>query len=80
METKTMTVNVGKKTMDEFRKMAESVYGKRKGSLGKAATEAFEQWVDEKKSQDAAVRALELLNKKRRFRIGTLNREELHVR
>ncbi len=45
MVSKTITVNITEKILNEFREKAALRYGKRKGYLGKAVTEAMDQWM-----------------------------------
>jgi len=57
----TITVNVDDEIEKKFRKTASSKYGKRKGYLGEAVTEAMETWL---KSESGSVKkAMELLEK-----------------
>ena len=74
----TITLNVEDNAEKRFRKTAELTFGSSKGSLGKAATIAFEQWVDRKTKGNEA-KMLELLEKG--FKMGRLkykSRDELH--
>ncbi len=57
----TITVNVNDDVENEFRKVASLVHGTRKGSLGKALTEAMQEWAYEKKQKKIASEALKLL-------------------
>lgn len=78
---KTITVNVDEKTMARFRKFVRAKYGKRKGSLGKAASDAFNTLIAESESERANEHALELL--KKGFNLGGFkirDRGELHER
>ena len=74
----TLTVNVDAGTEDRFREQVARVYGRRKGALGKALTEAMESWV----AQNTSVhRCMELLEKG--VHLGGLTykkRDELHDR
>ena len=77
---KTITLNVEEKTEKKFRKAAELVLGKSKGSLGRAANIALEQWAGRQTKGNEA-EMLELLEKG--FKMGKLkykSREELHER
>ena len=81
MRTKTITVNVREDVEKKFRKIASATYGKRKGYLGKAITEAMLEWERRKSETDVNVRALEMLRKG--FKMGKItwkNRDELHER
>jgi len=76
----TITVNVDDKTEKEFRQTAGSIYGKRKGYLGEAITDAMELWI-RKESENNTTKALEMLRKG--LNLGKLNykeRSELHDR
>lgn len=76
----TVTLNVRDNAEQKFRKAASITHGSRKGSLGKAATEAFEEWA-EKRLSGSEARMLELLEKG--FRMGKLkyrHRAELYER
>ena len=81
MKTKIITISVDEKTEEEFRKVAGAVYGKKKGYLGKAITEAMDEWEKRKKSTDVTARALAMLEKG--FDMGKItykSRDELHER
>ena len=74
----TITLNVKNKSEEKFRKITLLKFGKRKGSLGKAASIAFEQWADRETNGNEA-KLLELLEKG--FEMGRLkfkSRDELH--
>ncbi len=77
----TITVNVQDEVEEEFRAVARIVHGGRKGSLGKALTEAMETWIAEKKQAAITERARKRLEKG--FNLGTKryeSRAELHER
>lgn len=81
MKTKTITVNVEEEVEERFRKIASIAYGKRKGYLGKALTEAMKEWEKKKRTTDVNARALEML--RRGFNMGglkTKDRSEWHER
>lgn len=81
MQTKTITISVKKDVEERFRKIAGSTYGKHKGYLGKAVTEAMTTWVEKKERSDVNARALEMLRKG--FKMGKItwkSRDELHER
>lgn len=81
MKTKTITVSVEEEVEERFRKLASAAYGKRKGYLGKALTEAMREWEKKKKETDVNARALEMLEKG--FDMGglkTKDRSEWHER
>lgn len=81
MKTKIITVSVQEDVEGRFRKLAGATYGKHKGYLGKAVTEAMTTWVEKKERSDVNVRALEMLEKG--FKMGKLttkDRSEWHDR
>ncbi len=59
----TVTLNVDESVLEEFRQAAELAYGKVKGHLGKAATEALRLYARMHNKKSAEARALELLEK-----------------
>ncbi|NJD54415.1 MAG: hypothetical protein FIB07_16320 [Candidatus Methanoperedens sp.] len=77
----TITVNVKDDVEKDFRKLVRSVYGARKGDLGKALNEAMQKWVYEKRQEKIAQEALKLLELK--FDFGKRlyrDRDELYER
>lgn len=81
MKTKVITVSVQEDVEERFRKLAGIAYGKHKGYLGKAITEAMKEWEKRKKETDVNARALEML--KKGFNLGGITykkRAELHER
>lgn len=77
--SKTMTVSVEEEVEGEFRKQAGLRYGKRKGYLGQALTEAMAEWA-RKQDADAVSRGLVLLKEGIKGRKWKFNRDELHER
>ncbi len=77
--TRTITVSVDEEVEKSFREAAGRRYGKRKGYLGKAITEAMKEW-SEKSRESAEVKFLDLLEKGARMKKWKFNREELHDR
>lgn len=76
-----ITVNVDDKTETRFRKTVKEVIGTGKGRLGKAITEAMNEWVKLKSFDEISKRQLAIL--KKGFDLGgstTKNRAELHER
>ncbi len=74
----TITINIKDDAEKIFRKMAYQLYGKKKGTLGKALTEAILDWSKKKVYLD---RCLDLLDKG--IDMGSLkykSRDELHGR
>ena len=59
----TITISVDDKTEQAFRKMAGAIYGTGKGHLGKALTEAIQEWVHERQQKKIAERELKRLEK-----------------
>ncbi len=76
-----MTVNVDELTSKRFRRLAGIKYGKRKGYLGRALSEAMKTWLARQENEDIDVQAIEELRKGYNF--GGLkykNRGDLHKR
>lgn len=80
MRTKTITVNVREDIEKKFRKIASAIYGKRKGYLGKAITEAMLEWERRKIETDYVAKAVALLEKGIKMEKWKFNRDELHER
>lgn len=59
----TMTVSVKDEVEDSFRKVVNSIYSGKKGSLGKAVTEAMQNWIEEQKQKEIAEEELKTLEK-----------------
>ena len=57
----TITININEELAEEFRKKAEEIYGKRKGYLAKAVSEAFKEWLS--KEDDLVKDALAIIEK-----------------
>lgn len=55
----TITVNVSDRVEHQFRERAYQLYGKRKGMLGKALTEAMLDWTKKKEYFDRCMVLLE---------------------
>ncbi len=77
--SETMTVNVNEEVASTFRKQASMRYGKRKGYLGKAVTEAMAEW-SKKSSESLENQFAELLEKGIKMKKWKFNRDELHER
>ncbi|MDE1873609.1 MAG: hypothetical protein KGI04_00615 [Candidatus Micrarchaeota archaeon] len=77
--SRTITVNVEENVESEFRRIAGRRYGRRKGYLGKAVTEAMKEWSD-KRNDDVVSQGLELLKKGIAGKKWTFNRAELYER
>lgn len=75
----TITISINDDVEKKFRRTASSKYGKRKGYLGEAITEAMEVWM---KSESGNVKkAMELLEKGHNGgRLLYKSRDELHER
>ena len=77
----TITVSVEDPVEESFRKTVTETIGKSKGSLGKAITEAMQDWSEKKKQKKIAKEMLILLD--RGFEMGRVkkvSRAELHER
>ena len=76
----TITINVNDDVEKMFRDIACATYGKKKGSLGKAVTEAMRSWIDEVRQKEIAKNELKLLDTG--FSMGRISvtREEVHER
>jgi len=77
----TITISVEDIVEENFRKTATETAGRGKGVLGKAVTEAMQEWVEKKRQQKIANEMLALLD--RGFEMGRLekiDRDELHER
>ncbi len=77
--TRTITINVEEEVESEFRKEASKKYGKRKGYLGKAITEAMKEWT-RKRDADIDNRFLEIMKKGLKTKKWKFNRAELYER
>lgn len=81
MRSKTITVNIREDVERKLRQIAAARYGRRKGYLGKALTEAVEVWAKKEEETDVNARALAMLRKG--FKMGKIkwkSRDELHER
>jgi hypothetical protein len=76
---KTMTVNVNEDVANEFRKHASLKYGKKKGYLGRAITEAMKEW-SRMRNESLENQFLELLEMGIKMKKWKFNRDELHER
>jgi hypothetical protein len=77
----TITISIDDATEKKFREVARRRIGDRKGSLGKATTEALELWIRTQTQEEIAQEALHLLRQgydlgKRKYRI----RDDLYER
>jgi hypothetical protein len=77
--TKTITVNLNEDVDNEFRKKAALKYGKRKGYLGKAMTEALDQWM-RNLDTDVEAQSLEMLKEGVKMKKWKFRREDLYER
>jgi len=77
--SKTMNVSVEEEIEGEFRKQAGLRYGKKKGYLGRALTEAMAEWA-KKNDADVVNRGMVLLKEGIKGRKWRFNRDELHER
>lgn len=77
---KTITVNVEEDVEKRFRRLASAIYGKRKGYLGKALTEAMKEWEKRRVKMNHVAKAMLLLEKGIKMRRWRFKREDLHER
>ncbi|KXA92113.1 hypothetical protein AKJ65_08030 [candidate division MSBL1 archaeon SCGC-AAA259E19] len=70
----TITLSVNDEVEEEFRNIVKKNRSKKKGSLGKAATEALRLWVRKKKQEEISEEALELMGEG--FEMGERLHEE----
>lgn len=77
--SKTITINVEEEVDAAFRKFAGAKYGKRKGYLGKALTQAMREWV-KKQDKEVETLSIELLKTGIKMAKWKFNRGELHER
>lgn len=76
-----VTINVQDSIIDEFREVAAETFGRGKGHLGKAATEAIRNWTRDQKQDKTAREAIEIME--HGFYMGKRlyqDRGELHER
>ena len=76
----TITIVVKDEVEEKFRERAMQKFGKKKGVLGKAATQALDRWAESEKD-NAVEETLKML--KKGFDMGGLkykSRDELHER
>ena len=57
----TITINVSEELAEQFRQKAEEKFGKKKGYLAKAVSEAFTEWL--KQEDDVIHEALQIIDK-----------------
>lgn len=79
MQTKTITVSVKRDVEERFRRLAGATYGKHKGYLGKAVTEAMKEWERKKMATDVNVRALKMLETGIKMKKWKFNRDEIYA-
>lgn len=78
---KIITTSVDEQAEELFRKKAYMKFGRRKGALGKALSEAMIQWVRSEEGQkDVVKEALELLRTGTKMRKWKFDRDQLHER
>ena len=75
--SKTITVNINEEVENEFREKAALKYGKRKGYLGKAMTEAMDQWMRSLDS-DTETQSLKMLKEGIKMKKWEFKREDLY--
>ena len=77
----TITINIDDDTENSFRDYVYREYGKSKGVLGKATTNAIKSWLENQKQEKIAEEALKLM--KKGFNMGGMkikSREEIYER
>lgn len=77
----TITVNVNDEAEKKFRKTVKENFGKNKGTLGKALTQAIEMWIKQYSHEEIGKRQIALM--KKGFELGGFtvsSRDELHER
>ncbi len=74
----TITINIDDSIEADFRKKVYSIYGRKKGVLGRAVTEAIIEWDKKKKYLDNCMKLLE--SGVNLGRLKYKNRGELHDR
>lgn len=79
MRTRTITISVQEDVENRFRKLAGMAYGKRKGYLGKAITEAMKEWEMKKMKTDVNARALKMLKSGFKMKKWEFNRDEIYA-
>ncbi len=77
--SETITINVDESVARRFRKAAGMKYGRRKGYLGKAVTNALETWA-EKQDKSLEAQFMELLEKGFNGKKWKFDRDEAHER
>ena len=79
--TRTITVSVEEDVERRFRKVAGMRYGRRKGYIGKAVSNAMRVWLSKMESEDVDLQAIKELRKG--YKLGEIvyrERGELHER
>lgn len=79
MTTKTITVSVDADIEEKFRRLAGATYGSQKGYLGKAITEAMQDWKKKKEENDAVAKALKLLETGIKMKKWKFDRDEIYA-
>jgi len=77
----TLTINVQSDVIQEFRRVASEAFGNGKGHLGKAVTEAIQDWMYEREQKKIATEAINMME--HGFNMGKRlykDRGELHER
>lgn len=75
-----MTISVDDAVEKRFRKTVKEYVGSGKGTIGKAASDAFETWMEQKRRHKIGQQSVALLGK---FNMGNwkpVSRAELHER
>ncbi len=77
----TVTINIDSAIESRFRDYVYKEYGKSKGVLGKAVSQAIEKWLEERKQEKLGQEAISLM--KKGFKMGAIrvkSRDELYGR
>lgn len=78
-KTKIITISINEESEKNFRRIAILKYGKRKGALGKALTEAIDEWVRELQEKDLTSKSLELMKKGVAKKKWRFNRDDIYA-
>jgi len=76
----TITINVNEAVAKKFRETAAATFGKTKGYLGRAVSEALFTWVNLKREKKESAHMLEILEEGLDLGGVTFSREQLHAR
>ncbi|MCL4325259.1 MAG: hypothetical protein M1481_00250 [Candidatus Thermoplasmatota archaeon] len=77
--SKTITISIDEEINQEFRATAEKLYGRKKGYIRKALTEAIKQWLQEKNTE-VVVSSIGILKEGIKMKSWKFSRDDLHER